>query len=81
MYFVHRRDFLDKPVNEGGLALSRRVASAALGVIVVVLIWSCRNAPDAIPRRSSMLELQIERAAVAVRSIRSSIRRRGRDHQ
>jgi hypothetical protein len=49
MYFVHRRDFLDKPVNAGGLALSRRVASAALGVIIVILIWSCRNAADAIP--------------------------------
>ena len=32
-------DFLDKPVNEGGLALSRPIASAAIGAFIVVCIF------------------------------------------
>jgi uncharacterized membrane-anchored protein len=31
-------DFLDKPLDQGGLALSRPIASAALAILVVALI-------------------------------------------
>jgi uncharacterized membrane-anchored protein len=31
-------DFLDKPVDHGGLALSRYAASAALAIVMVLLI-------------------------------------------
>lgn len=32
-------DFLDKPVNHGGLALSRPLASAVIAVFIVVCVW------------------------------------------
>ena len=44
-------DFLDKPVEKGGLALSRPIASAVLAVVILLLIWFCRNGPEAIPDR------------------------------
>ena len=31
-------DFLDKPLNKGGLAMSRPIASAVLAVVIIVLI-------------------------------------------
>jgi uncharacterized membrane-anchored protein len=36
-------DFLDKPLNEGGLALSRYSASAVLTVFMIVLILVSRQ--------------------------------------
>jgi uncharacterized membrane-anchored protein len=47
-------DFLDKPLDQGGLALSRPIASAVLGVLIVALILTlpqrAGNHPGANPR-------------------------------
>ena len=36
-------DFLDKPLAKGGLNLSRPLASAALAVAIVLIVWVTRN--------------------------------------
>ena len=42
-------DFLDKPLNKGGLELSRPIASAALAVIIVLLILILPQKPGSHP--------------------------------
>jgi uncharacterized membrane-anchored protein len=42
-------DFLDKPVNHGGLNLSRPVASAALAILVLVIIMAIPQRPGQSP--------------------------------
>jgi uncharacterized membrane-anchored protein len=49
-------DFLDKPLNHGGLALSRPIASAVIAVIIVVCILT-------FPQRAGSHPRQSERAA------------------
>ena len=44
-------DYLDKPVHDGGLALSRPLASAAIAAFIVLCVCSCRSARDGIRRR------------------------------
>ncbi len=49
-------DFLDKPLDHGGLALSRPIASAALGVVIIVLLLLIPQKPamgSAHPRGNS----------------------------
>lgn len=50
-------DFLDKPIDKGGLDFSRPLASAALAAVIVVLIILV---PQRAGRRSSPLEAAIE---------------------
>ena len=38
-------DFLDKPIHEGGLALSRYSASATLLLLIVSFIFFCSHKP------------------------------------
>ena len=38
-------DFLDKPLNQGGLALSRPIASAVIGAAILAVSFSCRSDP------------------------------------
>jgi len=45
-------DFLDKPLDHGGLALSRPIASAALAVVMILLILVLPQRPGAHPRTS-----------------------------
>jgi uncharacterized membrane-anchored protein len=45
-------DFLDKPIEDGGLAMSRPLASAALAVVIVVLILILPQRPGSHPRRA-----------------------------
>ena len=42
-------DFLDKPVEKGGLALSRPIASAVLAVVILLLIWLLPQRPGSHP--------------------------------
>jgi len=42
-------DFLDKPLAKGGLELSRPIASAALGVVILVLILILPQRPGRHP--------------------------------
>jgi uncharacterized membrane-anchored protein len=42
-------DFLDKPLDHGGLALSRPIASAVIAAIMIGLIYRCRRDPEVIP--------------------------------
>lgn len=46
-------DFLDKPLDHGGLAFSRPVASAVLAVIILVLIVTLPQKPGVSPRAIS----------------------------
>lgn len=46
-------DFLDKPLGQGGLAMSRPLASAVLGVAIVVLILLLPQRAGAHPMRSA----------------------------
>jgi uncharacterized membrane-anchored protein len=45
-------DFLDKPTEHGGLAMSRPIASAVLAVAIVVLILILPQKPGSHPRRA-----------------------------
>jgi uncharacterized membrane-anchored protein len=45
-------DFLDKPLEKGGLALSRPIASSALAVIIIVLIMILRQRPGSHPGKA-----------------------------
>lgn len=45
-------DFLDKPLDHGGLALSRPIASAVLGVLMVLLILLIPQKPGQHPTKS-----------------------------
>jgi len=45
-------DFLDKPIDHGGLALSRPVASAVLGAVIVALILILSQKPGSHPGRA-----------------------------
>ena len=50
-------DFLDKPHNHGGLALSRPLASAVIAAFIMVCAClCCRNAPAGIRRQRAPLE-------------------------
>jgi uncharacterized membrane-anchored protein len=42
-------DFLDKPLNKGGLAMSRPIASAVLAIVIVVLIMILPQRPGSHP--------------------------------
>jgi uncharacterized membrane-anchored protein len=42
-------DFLDKPLEKGGLALSRPIASAVLAVVILLLIWLLPQRPGSHP--------------------------------
>jgi uncharacterized membrane-anchored protein len=42
-------DFLDKPLNKGGLAMSRPIASAELAIVIVVLIMILPQRPGSHP--------------------------------
>ena len=42
-------DFLDKPLNKGGLAMSRPIASAALAIVIVLLILMVPQRPGKHP--------------------------------
>src|SRR4051812_42554235 len=44
-------DFLDKPLDKGGLAMSRPIASAVLGVVIIALIMILRQRPGIPPGR------------------------------
>jgi len=44
-------DFLDKPKLDGGMALSRPLASAVLGALIVVLIFALPQRPGRHPQR------------------------------
>jgi hypothetical protein len=44
-------DFLDKPLHDGGLALSRPFASAALAVFIIVCLLSFRQRPGRHPTK------------------------------
>jgi uncharacterized membrane-anchored protein len=41
-------DFLDKPLNKGGLAMSRPIASAVLAVVIIALIVILRQRPGSL---------------------------------
>jgi uncharacterized membrane-anchored protein len=45
-------DFLDKPLDKGGLAMSRPIASAVLGVVIVALIMILRQRPGSHPGKA-----------------------------
>jgi uncharacterized membrane-anchored protein len=45
-------DFLDKPLEKGGLAMSRPLASAALAVVIIMLILILPQRPGSHPRRA-----------------------------
>lgn len=45
-------DFLDKPIAQGGLALSRPVATVVLGVIMIALVLLIPQRPGQHPRKS-----------------------------
>ena len=45
-------DFLDKPIEHGGLALSRPIASAALAVVIILLILIVPQRPGSHPGRT-----------------------------
>jgi|SRR5437868_1935104 len=45
-------DFLDKPVDKGGLAMSRPIASAVLAVVIVALIMIFRQRPGRHPGKT-----------------------------
>lgn len=47
-------DFLDKPLNHGGLAMSRPIASAALAVAIIVLIAILPQRPGRHPASSKL---------------------------
>ncbi|HTK78935.1 MAG TPA: hypothetical protein VL286_00705 [Rhizomicrobium sp.] len=49
-------DFLDKPVSQGGLALSRPLASVVIGVIIVALILLVPQRPGGYPQASAARE-------------------------
>ena len=49
-------DFLDKPVSQGGLALSRPLASVVIGVIIVALILLVPQRPGGHPQASAARE-------------------------
>ena len=38
-------DFLDKPVDEGGLALSRPIASLVIAIFIIACLLFCRSVP------------------------------------
>ena len=46
-------DLLDKPLDHGGLNLSRPIAWAVLAVVIIALIAFCHSAPAAIPARQA----------------------------
>jgi uncharacterized membrane-anchored protein len=46
-------DFLDKPLDHGGLAFSRPLASAVLGALILVLILLIPQRPGGHPRRET----------------------------
>lgn len=46
-------DFLDKPTNDGGLALSRPLASLAILVLIVVLVFVLPQRPGRHPRATA----------------------------
>jgi uncharacterized membrane-anchored protein len=43
-------DFLDKPLNQGGLALSRPIASAVIAAIIIGAFCCCHNVRSGIQR-------------------------------
>jgi len=45
-------DWLDKPLEKGGLAMSRPLASAALAVVIIMLILILPQRPGSHPRRA-----------------------------
>jgi uncharacterized membrane-anchored protein len=45
-------DFLDKPLEKGGLAMSRPLASTALAVVIIMLILILPQRPGSHPRRA-----------------------------
>jgi len=45
-------DFLDKPKPDGGMALSRPLASAVIGALIVVLIFTLPQRPGSHPQRA-----------------------------
>jgi len=51
-------DFLDKPTNHGGLALSRPLASGVMLAVIVVLILVLPQRPGRHPRSSAAAQLQ-----------------------
>jgi uncharacterized membrane-anchored protein len=51
-------DFLDKPTNHGGLALSRPLASVVILAVIVVLILVLPQRPGRHPRSSAAAQLQ-----------------------
>ena len=48
-------DFLDKPVNHGGLALSRPIASAVIAVFIIACILVLPQRAGRHPRRAEMV--------------------------
>jgi uncharacterized membrane-anchored protein len=51
-------DFLDKPTNHGGLALSRPLASVVILAVIVVLILVLPQRPGRHPRSRAAAQLQ-----------------------
>jgi uncharacterized membrane-anchored protein len=47
-------DFLDKPVNHGGLALSRPLASAVIATVIVICIAILPQRPGMHPVKASV---------------------------
>ena len=45
-------DFLDKPKPDGGMALSRPLASAVIGALIIVLIFALPQRPGGHPQRA-----------------------------
>jgi uncharacterized membrane-anchored protein len=45
-------DFLDKPVNDGGLALSRPIASAIIAVVIIVCLLLIPQKPAPMPAKT-----------------------------
>ena len=59
--FIHRPlgatvgDFLDKPIEHGGLALSRPIASAVLAVLMIMLVLVLRQRAGSHPGESERM--------------------------
>jgi uncharacterized membrane-anchored protein len=47
-------DFLDKPLADGGLSLSRPLASLALALVIVMLVWLIPQRPGEHPGRAGL---------------------------
>jgi uncharacterized membrane-anchored protein len=58
-------DFLDKPLSQGGLALSRPIASAVIAAFIIMCLTAFRQRPGKHPGEAAAIAGDLQRRCIA----------------